>query len=190
MARGERTRAASGRAGRNNRKSAQKRASSARSTAEAASSEHEQVGSHAAERARPGVEARLHVPETEHARKDMREAIGAMGHTAESAIDRTAELADGAQAGLGAVAQDMMSNAGDVVERTTRTMQQLMAAKTLQDMVRLQFDLAGILIDAQMRYVQALTRMANDLGRSTADTLASQARQAARRADGRGARRS
>jgi hypothetical protein len=141
------------------------------------------VGRHAAERARPEHGHAEH-GRAEHDRDErrteeqVRELRDEGARATREAMSGARETLQGGRAaveqmnaGFDGLSRDLMSNAGRLFDQSSRTMQEMWQARTIQDVMRLQLDFASALMDAQLRYVEAMTRAASQIAPSSGGNL-------------------
>ena len=120
---------------------------------------HENVARHAAERSRAHaeqvegrVEARAH--------EERPDGIAAFSQAFEAGRLPVEEVAKG----FGSLSRDLMTIASKALEQSSQAMQNLMQARTMHDAVRAQIDLTSSLMDAHLRYIEAIGRTATQIG--------------------------
>ena len=101
------------------------------------------------------AEAKAHA--SEHKRPD---GIGVLGQAFDAAGVPVEEVAKG----FGSLSRDLMSAASQAFEQSSQIIQGLMQARTVHDVVRVQIDLTSCLMDAHLRYVEAIGRAATQIG--------------------------
>ena len=87
-----------------------------------------------------------------------------LGNTTREALAGSRTALDEMGSGIDALTRELIGNAGRLFDQSSRTMQDMWQARTIQDVVRLQLDFANALVDAQLRYVEAMGRAASQFG--------------------------
>lgn len=124
---------------------------------------HENVARHAAERSRAHVEqAEDRVEAKAHEKRA--DGIAAFSQAFEARRLPVEEVAKG----FGSLSRDLMTIASKALEQSSQAAQALMQARTVHDAVRAQIDLMSGLMDAQLRYVEAIGRTATQIGDASA----------------------
>lgn len=134
-----------------------------RTPQESGSGGHEDAGRHTAERARP--DDMLANAGDRILGETLAEKLRGEGAEAtREALAGSRTALDEVGAGFDALTRELVGNAGRLFDQSSRTMQDMWQARTVQDVVRLQLDFASALMDAQLRYVEAMGRAASQLG--------------------------